>query len=103
MNEQTLQVSPDELMRWAITQEHAADRCASARAENPHAIATAESWGPLFAEARRATVDAVNAREATLREQEEQHRAMARQLRIAAARMEEMDAENRAALTISTD
>jgi hypothetical protein len=57
----------------------------------------------MFHEARRSTINAVNAREATLLEQEQRHRAMAKQLRKGAAEMEEMNAQNRAQLTISTD
>jgi hypothetical protein len=38
-----------------------------------------------------------------LRDQQERHGAMAQQLRTAAARIAEMNAENRANLTISTD
>ena len=103
MSEQTTQVSPTELVKWALAHERAADGCATARSDNQRTAAAAASWGPLFHEARRATINAVNAREATLVEQERRHRAMAAQLRKGAAEMEEMNAQNRAMLTISTD
>jgi hypothetical protein len=48
-------------------------------------------------------VAAVNDRETALRDQQERHGAMALLLRAAAARMAEMNADNRANLTISTD
>ena len=103
MREQTLQVSPTDLIKWALAHEKAADACAQARSDNQRTAAAAASWGPMFHEARRATIAAVNAREATLVAQEERHRAMAQQLRNGAAQMEEMNAQNRASLTISTD
>lgn len=103
MSEQTLQVSPTDLIKWALAHEKAADACAQARSDNQHTAAAAASWGPMFHEARRATIAAVNAREATLVAQEQRHRAMAEQLRKGAAEMEEMNAQNRASLTISTD
>ncbi|KEP38772.1 hypothetical protein LAUMK4_05893 [Mycobacterium persicum] len=103
VNEQTLQVSPHELIEWALAHERAAEACEQARAEHARTVAAAQSWGPLFYEARRAAVDAVNAREAALSDQEQRHRAMAQQLRTAAAQMDEMNAQNRASLTISTD
>ena len=98
---ETLHVTPAEMIRWALAHERAADACASARAEHPRTIEAAQSWGPLFHEARRATVEAVNARERALLAQEERHRAMAQELRTGAARMEQMNAENQANLTIS--
>jgi hypothetical protein len=103
MSEQTLQVRPTDLIRWALAHEKAAEGCATARSDNQRTADAAASWGPMFHEARRATVDAVNAREATLLAQEQRHRDMAEQLRRGAAQMEEMDAQNRAQLTISTD
>jgi hypothetical protein len=103
MSEQTLQVSPTELINWALAHERAADGCATARSDNQRTAAAAASWGPMFHEARRSTINAVNAREQTLLAQEQRHRATAQQLRKAAAEMDEMNARNRAALTISTD
>ncbi|MGH3969011.1 MAG: type VII secretion target [Mycobacterium sp.] len=103
VNEQTTQVSATQLLQWALAHERAADLCVSARADHPRTVAAAESWGPLFHEARRAAIDAVNARDASLREQEQRHRAMAQQLRTGAAQFEEMNAQNRAALTMSTE
>ena len=103
MSEQTLQVSPTDLIKWALAHEKAAEACATARADNQRTAAAAASWGPMFHEARRSTINAVNAREATLLAQEQRHRAMAEQLRKGAAEMEEMNAQNRAKLTISTD
>ena len=100
---ETLQVTPPEMLQWALAHERAAAACASARADHPRTIEAAQSWGPLFYEARRATVEAVNARETALLAQEQRHRAMAEQLRTGAARLEEMNAENRANLTISTE
>ncbi|MEE6140481.1 type VII secretion target [Mycobacterium sp. 050128] len=103
VNEQALQVNTDDLITWAIAHENAAEACEQARADHAHAVAAAQSWGPLFYEARRAAVAAVNDRETALRDQQERHEAMAQQLRKAAAQMAEMDAANRANLTISTD
>jgi hypothetical protein len=103
MSEQTLQVSPTELIKWALAHERAADGCAAARSDNQRTAAAAASWGPMFHEARRSTINAVNAREATLLAQEQRHRATAEHLRRGATEMEEMNARNRATLTISTD
>lgn len=103
VNEQALQVDSDDLLKWAIAHESAAEACEQARADHPRAVADAESWGPLFYEARRAAVAAVNDRERALRDQQERHSAMAQQLRVAAAKFAEMNADNRANLTISTD
>jgi hypothetical protein len=103
MSEQTLQVSPTELIKWALTHERAAELCAEARSDNQRTAAAAASWGPIFHEAHRSTINAVNAREATLLAQEQRHRATAEQLRKGAAEMEEMNAQNRATLTIFTD
>lgn len=102
MSEQALQVSPTQLIQWALAHERAADSCAAARSDNQRTAAAAASWGPMFHEARRSTINAVNARENTLIAQEQRHRATAEQLRQAAAQMEEMNAQNRATLTIST-
>ncbi len=103
VNDQALQVDPGQLIEWAIAHEQAAAVCAAACADHPHTIAAAQSWGPLFYEARRATVDAVNAREAALLAQERRHRAMAEQLRSGGAQMEAMNAVNQTNLAISTD
>lgn len=103
VNEQALQVDPTQLIQWAIAHEQAADACAAARAEHPRTVAAAQSWGPLFHEARRATVEAVNAREAALLAAEQRHRAMADELRRSGAEFEAMNAANRANLTITSD
>jgi excreted virulence factor EspC (type VII ESX diderm) len=103
VNEQALQVNAPQMIQWAVAHERVAEACVTARADHPRTVAAAESWGPLFCEARRATVAAVNARETALVAQEERHRAMAQELRTGAARLEEMNAQNRANLTISTD
>lgn len=103
VNEQALQVNTDDLIQWAIAHERAAEACGQACTDHARTVAAAQSWGPLFYEARRAAVAAVNDRETALRDQQERHGAMAQQLRTAAARMAEMNAENRANLTISTD
>ncbi len=103
VNDQALQVDPGQLVQWAFAHEQAADACAAARADHARTVAAAHSWGPLFYEARRAAVDAVNAREAALVAQERRHRTMAEKLRSGGAQMEAMNAANRANLTISTD
>jgi hypothetical protein len=98
-----LQVDPDKLRQAADYYESAADRCAAARSDHPRAVAESESWGPLFHEARRAAVDAVNARERALMTEEAKNRQMADQLRRTAADFEAMNAQNAAKLTISTE
>jgi hypothetical protein len=103
VNEQALQVEPAQLIQWAIAHEQTADACAAARADHARTVAAAHTWGPLFHEARAATVEAVNAREAALLDQERRERAMAEQLRKSAAEFEAMNAANRANLTIATD
>ena len=90
---ETLQVTPPEMVQWALAHERAAEECASARADHPRTIEAAQSWGPLFYEARRATVQAVNARETALLAQEERHRAMAQELRTGAARLEAVETD----------
>jgi hypothetical protein len=95
-----LQVQPAQLMAWAASHDEAAEACLSARADHPRVLEAAESWGPLFHEARRAVVEAVNARESALAELSARHRATAQQLRASAARLGAMDSENRADLTI---
>ena len=41
MSEQTLQVSPTELIKWALAHERAADGCAAARSDNQRTAAAA--------------------------------------------------------------
>nr|VTP02315.1 hypothetical protein BIN_B_04466 [Mycobacterium riyadhense] len=103
VNNQALQVEPGQLAEWALAHEQAAEACAAARADHARTVAAAQSWGPLFYEARRAAVEAVNAREAALETQESRHRAMAEQLRSSGAQLQAMNAANQADLTISTD
>ena len=98
-----LQVDPAQLREWAGAHDQAAEHCKAARAEHPQTIAAAQSWGPLFHEARLAAVNAVNAREAALQSEENRHRNMADQLRQAAGQFEQMNEQNRSNLTISTD
>ncbi|MGV7254541.1 type VII secretion target [Mycobacterium kansasii] len=98
-----LQASPTQLRQWATAHDGAAEACAAARAEHVRTVQSAVSWGPLFHEAIRAAVDAVNARENALLVEEQRHRAMANQLRSSADQFEQMNAANRASLTISTD
>ncbi|MDP7732912.1 MULTISPECIES: type VII secretion target [Mycobacterium] len=103
VNDQALQADPAQLLQWAISHEQAAEACAAARAEHPNTVAAAHSWGPMMYELRRATIDAVNAREAALQAQEQRHRAMAAQLRTGATKFGAMNAANTANLTIATD
>lgn len=98
-----LQVDPAQLRIWASAHDAAAEQISAARAEHQQTIAAAQSWGPLFYEARRAAVDAVNARDAALLTEENRHRDMAAQLRTAAAEFERMNQQNVSNLTISTD
>jgi hypothetical protein len=97
------QVPPHKLREWAIAHDQAAEACVTARQGHERTLAAARSWGPLFHQARRATVDAVNAREAALKHEEQRHRAMADQLRAGATTMEETEAVRAASLTIRTD
>jgi len=103
VGDQRLEVDPDQLRQWATAHDQAADACRSALQDHAQTIAAAESWGPLFYEARRAAVDAVNAREAALIGEEERHRAMARELRASADKFDEMNTANQANLTITTE
>jgi hypothetical protein len=103
VNQQVTRVDPMRLREWAVSHERAADGCAAARRQHPNTIAAAQSWGPLYHEARRAAVEAVNAREATLIEQERRHRSMAAELRKAADRMAQMNEQNAAKLRMTTD
>lgn len=93
-------VDSTQLIEWAITHENAADACAAARGQHPQTIAAAASWGPLYRDARRAAVDAVNAREAALIREEDEHRKMAAQLRSSATQFTGMNERNAANLTI---
>lgn len=103
VGDQRLEVDPDQLRQWATAHNQAADACRAALQDNAQTIAAAESWGPLFYEARRAAVDAVNAREDVLIAEGERHRAMARQLRASAEKFDAMNAANQANLTITTE
>jgi Excreted virulence factor EspC, type VII ESX diderm len=98
-----LNVDPAMLREAATFYDGVADRCAAARAEHARTVAESESWGPLFAEARRAAVEAVNARESALLAEESKNRAMADQLRASATRFDAMDEQNSANLTISPE
>ena len=95
--------SPSELREWAVMHDRAAEACAAARAEHPRTVAAAMSWGPLFHEATRAAVDGVNARENALLAEEQRHREMAARLRAGADEFEQMNATNRASLTINSE
>ena len=103
VGDQRLEVDPDRLRQWATAHDQAADACRAALQDHAQTIAVAQSWGPLFYEARRAAVDAVNAREAALIAEEERHRAMARELRSSADKFDAMNAANQANLTITTE
>lgn len=103
MADQRLEVDFNQLRQWATAHDQAADACRAALQDHARTIAAAQSWGPLFYEARRATVDAVNAREATLIAEEQRHRAMARELWSSAEKFDEMNAANQADLTITTE
>lgn len=96
-------VDSAQLIEWAISHENAADACAAARRQHPQTIAAAASWGPLYRDARRAAVDAVNAREAALTREENEHRKMAATLRTAAGTMTGVNEHNAARLTIEPD
>ncbi|MGH3556021.1 MAG: type VII secretion target [Mycobacterium sp.] len=103
MADQRLEVDSDRLRQWATAHDQAADACRAALQDHAQTIAAAQSWGPLFYEARRAAVDAVNAREAALTAEEERHRAMAHELRSGADKFDAMNAANRANLTITSE
>jgi len=99
-----LQVDPTDLIQCAVRHENTAETCASARNEHPGILAAAHSCGPMFAAFRAATVNAVNEREASLTAQEQWHRDTAARLRTIAAQMEQMNEQNRSALSaISAD
>jgi hypothetical protein len=101
MSNDVTQLAPEKLVEWARQHELAAERCVAARREHPRTIAAAASWGPMFADARKAAVDAVNAREAALIHQEHRHRAMARNLQQGAAVMQAKFDENARNLRLS--
>lgn len=101
MSNDVTQVDPTKMVEWARQHELAAERCAAARKEHPRTIAAAASWGPMFADARKAAVDAVNAREAALIEQENRHREMALTLKRGAAVMQAEFDENQRNLRLS--
>jgi Excreted virulence factor EspC, type VII ESX diderm len=98
-----LNVDPAKLREAATFYDRVADQCAAARAEHARTVAESESWGPLFAEARRAAVEAVNARESALLAEESKNRSMADQLRASATQFDAMDEQNAANLTISRE
>lgn len=98
-----LHVDPEQLLQWAAIHEQSADDCVTARAEHPAKVAQFQSWGPIAHESRKAGIEAINAREAFLEEQERRYRAMAAQLRAAATQFSAMNDANRAALAIRTD
>ena len=97
-----LNVDPAKLREAATYYDGVADTCAAARGEHGRTVAESESWG-LFAESRRATVEAVNARESALLAEESKNRAMADQLRASAAQFEAMEEQNATNLTISPE
>lgn len=103
VSEQRLQVDGGQLRQWAAAHDQAADACKAALQDDAHTIAAAQSWGPMFYEAHRAAVDAVNARESVLVTEEQQHRAMARELRASAEKFDAMNADNQANLTITSE
>lgn len=103
VSEQRLEVDSGQLRQWATAHDQAADACRAGLQDHAQTIAAAQSWGPLFYEARRAAVDAVNAREASLVAEEDRHRAMARELRSSADKFDAMNAANQANLTITTE
>jgi len=98
-----LEVTPGQLREWAVSHDRAAEACAAARQDSEQTLAAAQTWGPLFHEARRAAQDAVTARDETLASEQRRHEAMARQLRSAADQFEEMDATNRSGLTLRAE
>jgi Excreted virulence factor EspC, type VII ESX diderm len=103
VSDERVEVTPGQLRDWAHSHDRAAEACAAARQDSEQTLAAVQSWGPLFHEARRAAIDAVAARDATLAAEQQRHEAMARQLRSAADQFEGMDDTNSSRLTMRAE
>ncbi|SKS74757.1 Protein of uncharacterised function (DUF2580) [Mycobacteroides abscessus subsp. bolletii] len=98
MTMEPIQVDPATLQKMATNHDSAAQACTAARADGAQVLADADSWGPLFYEARRAAEEVTEARDAALREQARRHEAMAEQLRRGGVVFSEMNQANAEAL-----
>lgn len=98
MSMDRVEVDPAVLQRLATNHDEAAGTLEGARGDSSGALSDADSWGPLFYEARRATQESVEARDAALSSNAQRHRNMADQLRRGGAAFGSMNEQNTANL-----
>lgn len=94
MSMDRVEVDPAVLQQLATNHDHAADKLQAARSDSSTVVSDANSWGPLFYEARRATEEAAEARDATLSSNAARHQNMADQLRRGGAAFTSMNEQN---------
>ncbi|VBA62423.1 type VII secretion target [Mycobacterium attenuatum] len=98
MSVERIQADPAALERWATNHEGAAQTLEGARSDGAKILEAADSWGPIFSEARRAAQEVIEAREQALAQQAQRHRNMADQLRRGGAAFAAMNEDNAADL-----
>lgn len=94
MSMEPIQVDPATLQKMATNHDSAAQACTAARADSAQVLADADSWGPLFYEARRAAEEVAEARDSALSTQARRHEEMAEQLRRGGVVFTEMNQAN---------
>lgn len=93
------EADPAKLARMATNHDSAAQTFEAARRDAMAILEAADSWGPIFFEARRAAQEVVLARDQALAAQAERHRRLADQLRRGGTAFAQMNEANAADLT----
>ncbi|MDO3101056.1 type VII secretion target [Mycobacteroides abscessus subsp. abscessus] len=94
MSMERVEVDPAALRELATNHDHAAEKYEAARDDSSTAVNDANSWGPLFYEARRATEEAAEARDTSLSSNAQRERNVADQLRRGGAAFGVMNEQN---------
>lgn len=95
------QVDPAELRRRAEVHAQAIDEIKAARADNERMTTEAQTLGPLYHQVKAATNQVAAQRDAALASEQQRHEKMRDELLASATAYEQIEAENRARLTIS--
>ena len=95
------QVDPAELRRRAEVHAQAIDQIKAARADNERMTSEAQTLGPLYHQVKASVNDVATKRDQALASEQQRHEQMRDALLTSASEYEQMEAENRARLTIS--
>lgn len=95
------QVDPAELRRRAEVHAQAIDEIKAARADNERMTSEAQTLGPLYHQVKASVNVVATQRDQALASEQQRHEKMRDELLASAASYEQIEAENRARLTIS--